>query len=286
MKLRRIPGSVAISIAIHVVAIIGLAHVLALPSGFMRLFERVRTDVPAERIGFVSLPSRPDGAAAGRIGGDDRPVRAERSQAALRAPATIPSEIAAVPAAAPDREPEPGSGPLVGRGGPTQGVRPAFRDPRLWKAPTDVVVAPKSVRETVDSMVIADVGRLNDSIAAAPRPPRWSTGDWTVERNGQKYGVDQKFIRLGPVSIPTAVLAMLPLNLQANPTAAERIRALSYMNADISYHARRAVSEDEFRRAVRNLRERKERERARKPTGGNEKERQGTPVAPFNTESN
>ena len=285
MKLRPIPGSVAVSIAIHVVGIIALAYVLAIPSGFVRLFERVQTDVPAERVGFVSLPSRLDGDAAGRIGGDNRRLSAERAQQALRAPAMISSEIVSVPAAARDREPEPGSGPLVGRGGPTQGVRPAFRDPRLWKAPTELVVAPKTVRETIDSMVVADVGRLTDSIAAAPRPPRWTTGDWTVERNGQKYGIDQKFIRLGPVSIPTAVLAMLPLNLQANPTATERIRALSYMNADISYHARRAVSEDEFRRAVRNLRVRKERERADKQ-GGNEKERQGTPAAPFNTESN
>jgi hypothetical protein len=285
VKLRRIPGSVAVSIAIHVVAIIGLAHVLALPSGFMRLFTQARTDVPAERIGFVSLPSRPDGDATGRIGGDDRPPRTARSQAALRAPTSIPSGIA-VAVSPPDRDPEPGSGPLVGRGGPTQGVRPAFRDPRLWKAPTEVVVAPKIVRETVDSMVVADVGRMNDSIAAAPRPPRWSTGDWTVERNGQTYGIDGKFIRLGPVSIPTAVLAMLPLNLQQNPTAAERVRTLSYMNADISYHARRATSEDEFRRAVRNLRERKQRERAEKQTGGNEKERQATPAAPLNTESN
>ena len=275
-----------VSVAIHVVAIIGLAHVLALPSGFMHLFERVRTDVPAERIGFVSLPSRPDGDAAGRIGGDGRPVRTERSLPTLRAPTSIPSGVVAAPTTVRDREPEPGSGPLVGRGGPTQGVRPAFKDPRLWTAPTEVVVAPKSVRETVDSMVVADVGRLNDAIAAAPRPPRWSTGDWTVERNGQKYGIDQKFIRLGPVSIPTAVLAMLPLNVQQNPTAAERVRALSYMNADISYHARRAVSEDEFRRAVRNLRQRKERERAENQTGGEEKERQGSPVAPLDAGSN
>lgn len=259
---------------------------LALPSGFMRVFNRVQTDVPAERIGFVSLPSQPDGAATGRIGGDERPLRTARSQPALRAPITIPSGIVPESVSPRDREPEAGSGPLVGRGGPTQGVRPAFRDPRLWKAPTEVVVAPKSVRETVDSMVVADLGRLNDSIAAAPRPPRWSTGDWTVERNGQRYGIDEKFIRLGPVSIPTAVLAMLPLNLQQNPTAAERIRTLSYMNADISYHARRAVSEDEFRRAVRNLRERKARERTEKQTGGKEKERQGTPAAPLNTESN
>jgi hypothetical protein len=285
MKPRRIPGSVAVSIAIHVIAIVGLAHVLALPSGFVRLFDRVRTDVPAERIGFVSLPSRPDGSAGGRIGGDDRPLRGERAQPTLRAPTSIPSSIAA-PMTSIERQPEGGSGPLVGRGGPTQGVRPAFRDPRLWRAPTEVVVAPKSVRETVESMIVADVGRLNDSLAAAPRPPRWSTGDWTVERNGQKYGIDQKFIRLGPVSIPTAVLAMLPLNVQQNPTAAERVRTLSYMNADISYHARRAVSEDEFRRAVRNLRERKQRERADNQTGRKEKERQATPAAPLNTESN
>jgi hypothetical protein len=285
VKPRRIPGSVAVSIAIHVVAIIGLAHVLARPTGFMRLFDRAPTDVPADRIGFVSLPWSAAAPEPGRIGGDDRPVRAAQPRPTVRAPLSVPSGVPTAPSLTPDREPDGGTGPLVGRGGPTQGVRPAFKDPRLWKAPTEVVVAPKSVRETIDSMVVADIGRLNDSIAAAPRPPRWTTGDWTVERNGQKYGIDQKFIRLGPVSIPTAVLALLPLNIQQNPTVAERTRALTYMNSDIAYHARRAVSEDEFRRAVRNLRQRKERERAEQQAG-NEKERQASPAAPPITGSN
>jgi hypothetical protein len=34
------------------------------------------------------------------------------------------------------------------------------------------------------------------------------------------------------------------------------------MRSDIFYHANRAISEDEFRRAVKRIRERKERERA------------------------
>jgi hypothetical protein len=136
-----------------------------------------------------------------------------------------------------------------------------------------------SVRETIDAIIAEGVGRVADSLVAAA--PRRAPGDWTVERNGRKYGIDPQFIRLGPVSIPTAVLALLPINAQANPNEIERDRALRYMNRDISYHAQRAITEDEFRRNVRNLRERKERERAEQRGPENDRERQESiPTAP------
>jgi hypothetical protein len=255
----------------------GLAHVLSIPSGVVRLFEGETRDVPVERVGFVAIPRSATGLdIQGVTGGDGRPETRPREVPGLRAPAGIPSTLPEPTTRVEVAEPESGSGPLVGTGGPRRGVRPEFRDPRLWREPVPAVTAPRSVRETIESAIAADVARITDSVVAAG--PRRAPGDWTVERNGRKYGVDPQFIRLGPVSIPTALLALLPMNVQANPGALERNRALSYINADINYHARRAISEDEFRRNVRNLRERKERERAEREgetrSSENERERQ------------
>jgi hypothetical protein len=55
---------------------------------------------------------------------------------------------------------------------------------------------------------------------------------------------------------------MLPLNITGNPTTIQRDRAYAAMNADINWHARQAINEAEFMKAVRSIRERKERERA------------------------
>jgi thiamine pyrophosphokinase len=55
---------------------------------------------------------------------------------------------------------------------------------------------------------------------------------------------------------------MLPLNVQGNPTTIERDRAYAAMNRDISWHAQQAINDADFMKAVRSIRERKERERA------------------------
>jgi hypothetical protein len=69
---------------------------------------------------------------------------------------------------------------------------------------------------------------------------------------------------------------MLPLNVQGNPTTIERDRAFAAMSRDISWHAQQAINDADFMKAVRSIRERKERERAaltagagRDSTGGN-----------------
>jgi hypothetical protein len=83
-----------------------------------------------------------------------------------------------------------------------------------------------------------------------------------VDKGGYKWGIDRQAIRLGPVSIPTALLAMLPLNLQGNPIAMERDRSYAAMHRDIQVHAQQAINDADFMKAVRSIRERKERERA------------------------
>jgi hypothetical protein len=71
---------------------------------------------------------------------------------------------------------------------------------------------------------------------------------------------------------------MLPLNIQGNPTTIQRDRAFAAMNADINWHAQQAINEADFMKAVRSIRERKERERAAALGGSSGAAKDGPPV--------
>jgi hypothetical protein len=219
--------------------------------------------IVAERVSFqVMLPT--EGAPErrpSRSGGDDRTA----SETPVPPPEIIaPSETPTTVPAAPAEPRDPvGSGPIIGSGGPTQGIRPSFTDQRLWVEPSPVVVAPivpLTRADTLKLMLEARAMALLDSLATLPND-RGRQGDWTRTIGGRKYGIDQHMIRVGPVSIPTMALAMLPLNIQGNPAMMERARRLDSMREEIQQQASRSIRDDEFRKAVNALRERRERER-------------------------
>lgn len=204
---------------------------------------------------------------APRDGGDGRPI--DETQPAeplvvppLVAPSGVPSGI---PAAAPAEEPSSGGGygDIIGDGGPIRGLRPTFTDQRLWVKPGDVVVAPivpLNRADTLRLMLERSIQAYAD--AAGDENQGRRPGDWTFNLGGKKWGVDQGMIRLGNFSLPTPVLAMLPLNnVQANPIAAERARRLDAMRSEIVQQAARQMRDDEFDQAVKALRERREKER-------------------------
>jgi hypothetical protein len=103
-------------------------------------------------------------------------------------------------------------------------------------------------------------------------------GDWTFEKGGKRYGADQQWIYFGKFKIPTALLALLPLNGVGNPTVASRNSQLDYMHSDIQYEAQRSLNEDEFRDAVKRIRERKEREHEAKVEEEKKKKKPPQPV--------
>lgn len=266
---RRFSPAVLVSLAAHAVVGTIIVQSLLVPTPRSWLFVRDKSvPIPAERIGFLSIPHGSEPAVAGRRGGDGSPSSAQ-APPTLVAPMVVPSVLPPV-AATDAKAPVTGTGPLVGGGGPTRGVRPSYTGPRVWTPPTRILSAPRSTAQVIDDAIRADVGRITDSLLAVT--PRRAPTDWTVERNGRKWGIDERAIRLGPVSIPTAVLALLPINAQANPVTGQRERQLNYMHSDIAFHAQRSINENQFKDAVRNLRLRKERERAE------QKERE--PVAP------
>ncbi len=252
-----------VSVALHIVVIALLARVVMVRSDWIVLFGARAEPIVVERVGFLSLPSvGTSPAETPRPGGDNRAVVRSPAPPALVAPTGVPSFVPPAPPASAPRQDEGGSGPLVGTGGAARGIRPSYSDPRVWVSASPIVTAPMSPQQRLDSVVGSSVARLNDSLAALPAGRE--AGDWTITRGGRKYGIDQKFIRLGPFSIPTALLAALPLNATANPTAEERYRRLSSMRFEIQEQAARAARDDEFRAAVRSLRERRERERREK----------------------
>lgn len=255
---RRPTGSLLASIGLHLVVGVLLVRFLVSPNMFSVIFGKPNSaPIPVERIGFLVLPKAKGAPVIGKSGGDNRAVT-KVAPIKLVAPTTIPTTI---PPVTPSQKPtgEQGSGPIVGTGGPARGIRPSYTDPRLWPAPGDIVAAPKTATQRLDSVIADLIQPYNDSMAtqAGKRKP----GDWTIERDGKKYGIDPQYIHLGKFSIPTALLGMLPLNLQANPVVAERNRASNQLNSDIMSQAQRGMNEADFRKAVKSIRERKEREK-------------------------
>lgn len=263
---RRPSNSLIASIVVHVIVVGLFVQALWMKHPLLDLFGRRRSEPvgPVEHIGFLALPPEPNAKATpGRAGGNGRPAR-PTPVVPLVAPSQIPSTVPAPSnrAAVPDED--AGTGPLIGGGGPLRGIQPRYSDPRLWGGVTGpIATAPKSSAEQLDSVIKGDLRRYYDSVQVASGNRRDPT-DWTFQKGGKKYGVDSKFIRLGPVSIPTSILALLPLNVSTSPSVTERERAYNAMHDDISLHAQQQINEADFQKAVRNIRERKDRERKEK----------------------
>lgn len=259
---RRPSGSLLVSIALHIVLGAALAWVLSIPVPFKQWYQQYRAANPEEHITYV-VPGAPapTGAAPtpGRSGGNGRPITRPEPPPPLTAPTQIPSTIPPAPPAGQNKQ-EPGTGPVIGKGGATAGVTPSFGDPRLWLPPGSEILPPKSPTQRLDSALASRVEAHRDSMAALAAAAGKKPGDWTFEKNGKKYGIDQNKIYIGDHSIPTAILALLPLNSGTNPIENQRQRALNVQLNEIAEQAQRGMNEAEFREAVKRIRERKQRE--------------------------
>jgi len=258
---RRGPASILVSVAIHLVAIAILVRIAIVPLSWL---EAPRSGEPeATHVDYVRTAA--DSAKDQRAGGDNRRVTNTPEAAPLVAPSAVPSALPPEPpkTAAPAAQAEGGTGPVIGGGGPTRGVTPAFTDPRLW-APTDPLpIRPKTPTERLDSAIASRVHHLEDSLRALG--PQRADGDWSwTGKDGKKYGIDQKYIHLGPFSIPTALLALLPLNVQGNPSTYGEARRIGAIRAEILEQSARSARDNDFNQAVRELRDRKQKERADK----------------------
>ncbi len=145
-------------------------------------------------------------------------------------------------------------------------VAPDYGNGVLWVRP--VPVSPEVIArrleeahfEHVDSAVTVIMQAFLDSLAAEPGAGGIRLPDWTTNVAGSKFGLDSRFIYIGGLKIPAAVLALLPLP-QGNLDQARAYNHLMDLRADIERAARRADNMEEFKRVIRDIRERKQRER-------------------------
>jgi hypothetical protein len=259
--------SLLVSLGIHLAAAVALVNIaFHYDIGRMGVIDRTDRATP-ERVRYVRVVLAPTagGTAAATGPTASGPTATARLRAPSRTPVGIPQRPSTGAAAAPgvdDREGGAGRGADVT---PATGVQPSYTDPRLWPQPGPFTPVPKTAAQRTDSAVKAAFGIFTDSLRTAEANKGREPGDWTIkDKGGGTWGWDEKGIRLGRVTIPQAVLSLLPLNVQANPTFNDpvTVREAAFRRGDLLYHANRAASEDEFRRAVKRIRERKDRERA------------------------
>lgn len=169
-----------------------------------------------------------------------------------------------------------GDGSGIGAGDPNvRGVRPGYFDGRVWRDPVVVGNAGGGGggdrADNLDSIMgfmLTQAADSLDSLNRAQGRTGRKPGDWTkTDKNGDKWGWDQKGIRLGKVMIPNALLALLPLNagtagrMSGNMTQMDAERRLSASRADIMRMSERGMGEADFRKIVNELRDRRETER-------------------------
>jgi hypothetical protein len=178
-----------------------------------------------------------------------------------------PKPVAALPepARAAPQPADTGAPPLraearVGR------IGPGLAEGKLWVRPLPLPPQElaqrlsKSRAQLVDSAVTAIVQAYLDSIANDPASRDQALPSWTTEIAGKKFGLDSKNIYIAGLKIPAAVLALLPIpagNIDQN-------RAYSHLmdvRRDLLYAGQRAETMEEFKKVIKEIRERKEKER-------------------------
>ena len=152
--------------------------------------------------------------------------------------------------------------------GSASGLHPQYGDGRLWVQP--LLVSPREIartltgktdKELTDSAVTAMVQTYLDAMAKEQAQTPNALPSWTTKIGGKTVGLDSKWIYLGPLKIPTMLLALLPIMRTGNPTEAAYNAKLQAMRSDLMEAARRAGNYEEFKKAVKDLHDQTERAR-------------------------
>ena len=147
-------------------------------------------------------------------------------------------------------------------------IGPGLAQGRLWVRPLPLPPRDLAQRlsgsraELLDSAVTAIVQTYLDSIANDPGERNQGPPSWTTEIAGKKFGLDSKNIYIAGLKIPTVVLRFLSIPLSGGNI--DQNRAYNHymdVRADLLYAAQRAQTMEEFKTIIREMRERKERER-------------------------
>ncbi|HZI75479.1 MAG TPA: hypothetical protein VFD73_15945, partial [Gemmatimonadales bacterium] len=159
-----------------------------------------------------------------------------------------------------------GSAPRTESRRPVPRIGPGLAEGKLWVRP--LPLPPRELAQRlsrshaalVDSAVTSIVQAYLDSIASDPAAKNAALPSWTTQIAGKKFGLDSKNIYIAGLKIPAAVLALLPIpagNIDQN----RAYNHLMDLRNDLMYAAQRAETMEEFKTMIREMRERKERER-------------------------
>jgi hypothetical protein len=195
--------------------------------------------------------------------------QARSGRSPRRQPRPALPERQAVPALPEPVRPTPTPADTGGSAPPAQAqqgrIGPGLAQGRLWVRPLPVPPRELAQRlthraELLDSAVSVIVQQYLDSIANDPASRNQGLPSWTTEIAGKKFGLDSKNIYIAGLKIPAAVLALLPIpagNIDQN----RAYNHLMEMRSDLLYAARRAETMEEFKQVIKEIRQRKEKER-------------------------
>jgi len=207
----------------------------------------------------------PGGAARkGRAAGITPRPEQEQSQApepaVVQQPAAPEPVVAQQPPAPPPAE-TVDTGAKPGR----RRIGPAMGEGKLWVHP--LPAPPREIAQTlaqthaelVDSAVSAIVQEYIDSVLNAPQTPGQKPPSWTTQLFGKTFGLDSKYIYLGGLKIPSAILALLPIKGGGATMEYSQANRLALIREDLQRASARAQTMEDFKRAIRELRAERER---------------------------
>ena len=246
-----------VTAAIHVLAVV--------------LFFTVNLAAPWRKAEYVVLPPRDFGDSLVFVPGT-RELRAKGPTIVSTRREPRPDSVAPAPPPAAPAPPDTGStlpayDPNASRVSPA----PQIGDGRLWVSPrpglpaavADAIYGDTTQRRTAAierlKVMVDSLNQVLDQMQRDHQRPKWTIGG-TPDK--PQWGIDSAYIHVAGIKIPTMALALLGNLLpQGNFDEDMRARQLNDMRADILRAADRAQTLQQFRRYVRELRERKQAER-------------------------
>ena len=151
-----------------------------------------------------------------------RPVRGKRRARPLVAPTTVPTTDPA-PRRRDGDEPASATARSSAAAVRCEGVDAVVHDPLVWARHWPDRTPRRRRMPSVSTARSRATSSRTTTRCALLQQRHASPATGRSRRTAEKYGMDGKKIYLGKVAIPTAVLALLPLNVQGNPaTISER----------------------------------------------------------------
>ncbi len=165
---------------------------------------------------------------------------------------------------------------VVGGRGNRRIQGPSYASGILWVQPThivrdldealDAISRMGGIDQLVANKILAFLDTLaRDSFAIASAP------SWTTEIDGQTFGIDGKWVHLGPIKIPTMLLALLPMP-QGNIEQSRSYAQLQRMRNEVLRQAQMMQNRAEIDGYIRQMRERNDRLREERRQQGGQRE--------------